>query len=231
MSPKAAKKATARPPTAQAWVLDELRRRISKRELRPGDQILADTFAEELGVSRVPVREALRILEGEGQVVHRPHRGYFVAEMRLAELEELYRIRHLLEAGALRQTVPALDSDAFAEFDEVLAELRAANETGDIGKHVEANRRFHWIFLQPLEAPRLERLIQSHYNYCDSYGALYYNDRENRDRSEREHLELIEAAREHDASRVIEILESHRANVIDVLREVLDEEKTASAAD
>lgn len=211
-----------RPPTAQAWVLDELRRQISGRQLRPGDQILADVVAKDLGVSRVPVREALRILEGEGQVVHRPHQGYFVTEMHLADLEELYRIRHLLEADALRQTVPVLEEDAFAAMGEILEELRAAHQDGDIGAHVDANHRFHWKFLEPLESRRLERLIQVHYDACDPYGALYYNTSSNRDRSEREHLELVAAARRHDTSQVIETLERHRANVIDALRQVLD---------
>lgn len=211
-----------RPPTAQAWVLEELRRRIVSRELRPGDQILADAVAEELGISRVPVREALRILEGEGQVEHRPHRGYFVTELRLTDLEELYRIRHLLEADALRQTVPLLADEDFSEMDAALAELERAHESGDISAHVAANRRFHWAFLRPLELPRLRRLIQVHYDSCDAYGALYYNVPTNRERSRGEHLKLRAAGEDRDPAQVIEVLEAHRANVIQALRDVLD---------
>lgn len=64
-----------RPPTAQAAVLAELRVWISEGRLRPGEQVLSDVIAQELGVSRVPVREALRILEGEGQVTYTPTRA------------------------------------------------------------------------------------------------------------------------------------------------------------
>ena len=210
-----------RPPTAQAWVLEELRRRIIEGAFRPGDQILADSVAEELGISRVPVREALGILEGEGQVEHWPHRGYFVADMRLADLQELYRIRHLLEADALRQAVPVLSDADFAEMDAALAELKAA-KAADVRAHVQANRRFHSAFLRPLAMPRLARLIQLQYDACDSYGALYYNTPTNRNRSEREHGEMLTAARRHDAEALIEILERHRANVIEALRDVLE---------
>lgn len=82
-----------RPPTAQEFVLTELRRAIVSGQLRPGAAIRQDTLAESLGVSRVPLREALKILEGEGQVTYRPHRGYFVADLSYDDLREVYRIR------------------------------------------------------------------------------------------------------------------------------------------
>ena len=95
-----------RPPTAQEAVLAELRRAIVTGELAPGEQVLQDALAERFGVSRVPLREALKILEGEGQVTYRPHRGYFVAELDVDDLREVYRIRDLLESEAVRVAVP-----------------------------------------------------------------------------------------------------------------------------
>lgn len=72
---EAADGAFKRPPTAQEAVLQELRRAIMARELKPGDRVGQAGVADSLGVSRVPVREALKVLEAEGQVVYRPHRG------------------------------------------------------------------------------------------------------------------------------------------------------------
>jgi DNA-binding GntR family transcriptional regulator len=84
---------SVRPPTTQEAVLAELRRMIARGEIRPGAQIVQDALADELGVSRVPLREALKMLEGEGLVTYRPHHGYFVTELSLADLLEVYRIR------------------------------------------------------------------------------------------------------------------------------------------
>ncbi|GAB3908900.1 hypothetical protein GCM10029964_109490 [Kibdelosporangium lantanae] len=97
---------TKRPPTAQEFVLDELRRLILTGEMAAGAPIRQDALAERFGVSRVPLREALRTLEGEGQVTYRPHHGYQVANLSMADLLEVYRIRELLETEATRLAVP-----------------------------------------------------------------------------------------------------------------------------
>ena len=90
-----------RPRTAQQFVLEELRGAITSGALRPGAPIRQDALAARLEVSRVPLREALKTLEAEGLVVHHVHRGYFVAELSFADLEEIYRIRALLETEAV----------------------------------------------------------------------------------------------------------------------------------
>lgn len=94
------KESMARPPTTQEFVLQELRNAIVRGELPPRQPIRQDAIAQRFGVSRVPLREALKILEAEGQVVYRPHRGYSVAELALSDLLEVYRLRQLLESEA-----------------------------------------------------------------------------------------------------------------------------------
>ena len=103
-----------RPLTAQQAVLAELRRAMLAGELTPGSQIVQEAIAERLGVSRVPIREALRILEGEGQVIYVPHHGYSVAELNLDELLEIQRIRELLEPEVTRKTLRQLGDEDLA---------------------------------------------------------------------------------------------------------------------
>jgi len=129
MSQPAGETRFRRPPTAQEAVLTELRRAIGSGELRPGEQVLQDALAERFGVSRVPLREALKILEGEGQVVYRPHRGYFVAELDVADLREVYRIRDLLESEAVRVAVPRLTPVDLAAMTSAAAAVDAAAAT------------------------------------------------------------------------------------------------------
>lgn len=204
-------------------MLEELRRRILHGDLKPGDRILADTVAEELGVSRIPVREALRVLEGERQVSYEPHRGYFVTELRFADLIELYLMRHLLEADALRRSVPKLDQEDFDRMELALVELKEAHENGDVARHSVANRRFHFAFLEQLEMPRLLAEIKALYDQCDGYGSLYYNSTRNRQTVRRDHAALAKAARVRDAEKVIALLCEHRGHVVEALRRVFND--------
>jgi DNA-binding GntR family transcriptional regulator len=211
------------PQTRNAAVLSELRQRILHGTLRPGDRILADVIAEELGISRIPVREALRVLEGERQVSYEPHRGYFVTELRYADMIELYLMRHLLEAEALRRSVPMLDQEDFERMEMALKQLERAHKAGDIAKHSIANRSFHFAFVEQLEMPRFLAEIKSLYDQCDGYGSLYYNSSRNRQESRRDHVALFKAAKEHNATEVIRLLLAHRDHVVNILGGVLDD--------
>src|SRR5215208_1836082 len=86
-------------------IVDQLKRVIIAGELRPGDRVLETDLAEQLGVSRGPVREAFRQLEQEGLLVSYPHRGTFVATVPDDEIDEVYALRAPLEASAARRVL------------------------------------------------------------------------------------------------------------------------------
>ena len=94
--------------TAQEVAVGWLRDAIAAGELRPGERIGQEAVAAEIGVSLIPVREALRILESEGLVTYRPRRGYLVTELDLADFEEIYRLRALLETDAAQRGIGRL---------------------------------------------------------------------------------------------------------------------------
>jgi DNA-binding GntR family transcriptional regulator len=212
------------PQTRNAAVLGELRQRILHGTLKPGDRILADSVAGELGVSRIPVREALRVLEGERQVSYEPHRGYFVTKLRLADLVELNLMCHLLEAEALRRSVPLLREQDLEQMQLALRELDRAHKAADIAASSIANRKFHFAFLEQLEMPRFLREIESLYDQCDGYGSLYSSSRRNRQESRRDHLALLEAAKRREPGEVIALLRAHREHVVGALGDVLQDE-------
>lgn len=200
----------SRPPTTNSYVLAELRAAIASGRLRPGEQVRQDALAERLGVSRVPIREALKILEGEGQVTYAPHRGYFVAELSLADLREVYRIRELLEAEAIGQAVPkmtAADAERLVELHEDAARCAA---TGDISGMIAANRQFHFTVFECCDMPRLVRLIRLLWDATDAYRSRYYHDTANRERACAEHEAIVTAIAANDAAEAIRLAAAHR---------------------
>ncbi len=165
-----------RPPTAQEAVLAELRRTIVTGELKPGEQILQDALAERFGVSRVPLREALKILEGEGQVTYQPHRGYFVTELDVDDLREVYRIRDLLESEAARIAVPLLTDTDLDRLEAAADDVDRADQSGDLVAMTAANRVFHFTLLEAAKMPRLVRLSRVLWDATDAYRSFYYAD-------------------------------------------------------
>src|SRR3954453_10303035 len=132
-----------RTPTAQARAAATLRTAILDGELRPGQRVNQESWAERANVSLIPIREALRALAGEGLVTYRTRRGYAVTELDLAELEEEYRLRGLLEDDVLRRGIPlAADHDVAALVEAADACANAAGAC-DMAAQLGANRRFH----------------------------------------------------------------------------------------
>ena len=115
-----------RPSTLPDEILRELRGQLIRGDLQPGDRIRADLVAEELGVSVIPVREALRVLLAESRVELEPHRGYRVTVLSPAQIGEIFLICRLLEGEALRRGVPAMDAADDARMLALLADLEAA---------------------------------------------------------------------------------------------------------
>ncbi|MEU6263237.1 GntR family transcriptional regulator [Saccharopolyspora shandongensis] len=212
-----------RPPTAQEAVLDELRREIASGGMAPGSAIPQAAVAEKLGVSRVPVREALKILEGEGHVTYAPHRGYTVTELDAAELLEIYRVRGLLESYAVQHAAPRLTGELAAKLDELVGEMDRYAAAEDLGGLSEANRTFHFLIYEASAQSHLVRLIRQLWDASDPYRTVYFGGADNRVRIQEEHREIAAAVARGDADRVADLLKAHRDHACDVVVAVLGE--------
>jgi DNA-binding GntR family transcriptional regulator len=210
-----------RPPTAQEAVLAELRRAILEGDMRPGTQILQDSVAESLGVSRVPVREALKILEGEGQVSYAPHRGYFVAELSYEELVEVYRIRELLEAEAMSVAIDKVSHEDIARMEEAIEDMERADAAMDIVALTAANRRFHFALLEPCERPRLLKFIRQLWDMTDPYRSVYFADAASRKLVNKEHRHILKLAKTGRTQECVEAMALHRRNAVIRLENLL----------
>ncbi|MEP7194040.1 MAG: GntR family transcriptional regulator [Actinomycetota bacterium] len=219
-----------RPPTAQEAILAELRRFIVTGVLRPGQKIVQDSLAAGLGVSRVPLREALKILEGEGQVTYCAHRGYFVTELSLSDLVEVYRIREILEAEAVTVAVPQLTPEDISRFEEAERDVQAAADNADVIAMTTANRRFHFALIDACALPRLMWLIGLLWDATEVYRAVYYNEQHHRELVAAEHRALVVAVRAGDAPTAIKVLAEHRRHAVEGLRPVMEPAGDGTAA-
>jgi DNA-binding GntR family transcriptional regulator len=220
-APQAA--AARRPPTAQQFVLGELRRAITAGRLRPGTAIRQDALAEELGVSRVPLREALKTLQGEGLVSYQAHRGYFVEMLSLDDLREAYRIREILEEEAVRRAVPQLTAADVRLLAQIQEEVERAGAAGDVLEMAAANRRFHMALFELSRMSRLVRLIRGLWDATDAYRSMYYGEGDNRARVNKEHNAVLAALRRRDPDRAVRLLDAHRAHAVSALEATFEE--------
>ncbi len=205
---------SAKPKITQEEVLALLRVEILTGGLQPGQQIVQDLLAEKFGVSRVPLREALKILEGEGQVTHYRNRGYFVAELSITDLHEVYRLRAILECEAVTAAVSNITDRDLLSLADLAAEVRKATTSNEVLSITAANRAFHFAIFELSEMPRLVRLLRQLWDATDVYRAVYFTQAANRERILLEHDEILDALSARSVARTIKWHDTHRENSV-----------------
>lgn len=160
----------ARDGDAGARIAARLRADILAGELLPGSRIRQEDVAAQFGASRVPVREALRLLEYEGLVTVVANSGAWVARLTLAECEEIYQMRERLEPLLLRYSAPCLTDDDFARLRDLAAEIRAAEDTEAF---LQGDREFHLATYAHARTLQLGDLIEKLWNTTAPYRRAY----------------------------------------------------------
>ncbi len=153
-------------PAASGRIADALREEILSGALGPGERIRQEEVAERLGGSRLPVREALRILETEGLVEIEPHKGARVPRLDREEVEVLYRMRERLEPLALLQSMPRLDTGEIAAIEAVQDRI----ERGvTVPEFLVLDREFHLATYSACHAEHLMATVQRMWNATQHY--------------------------------------------------------------
>ena len=198
-----------------------MRAAILEGELRPGDRVNQEVWAERAGVSLIPAREALNALAGEGLVTYRPRRGYVVTELDLDDLEEVYRLRRLLETDALRRGVPLATPDDLAALERDADACVSAAGARDIAGQLAANRRFHDRLHGLAASAPLNRLLGQLWDTTEAYRALYYVLPGAPEEADSFHRALIAAVASRDVERAVSLEDAHRERALAGLRRVL----------
>jgi len=183
-----------------------LRQRILTGDLRSGQPIRQEQIAQELGVSRIPLREALKQLEAEGFVTIEPHKGAVVSTLSLAEVEELFELRIHLESWLLRDAIPRMREGDFAALDAIIDESRVPDNLAHWG---DINWRLHEAMYRPAGKPMSLKLLKRIHDNLDRYLRLQITLTQDWDRAHGDHQQLIELSRAGDVETAVAVLERH----------------------
>lgn len=200
------------PPSIPALVSSELRHSIASGKLKPGPLKISD-LAQEFGVSAVPVREALRMLEMEGLVSFDHNRSVHVNSLSLDDLREIYDIRMLLEPLLLARAVPHLraDKQRLARLEEL---LRAMDDCSEVGAWSDTNTAFHWECYEASEMPRLRSIVSSLWTAVEPFMRLYATSKDGMSLAQREHRELLKQIKAGNVAKVEETVRLHLADTL-----------------
>lgn len=182
------------------YVLSELRRVIVSGQVKPGLSLPVDEIGAFFQVSRIPVREALKTLIGEGLVRHQPRGGYTVTVLTGPELHELYLVRGALEAAAIEAATSAATVEDDRRAQEVHRELTAAITADDVHGYQMLSRAFHETLLAPCGMPRLLHMLGLVADLTEPSQAMSLLDRAQRAELQTDHTRMLEAFLERDGA-------------------------------
>jgi len=192
--------------TVAAEAAELLRRRILSGDLKAGQPIRQEHIAQELGVSRIPLREALKQLEAEGFVTIAPHKGAIVAILSAAEVEELFELRLRLETWLLGAAIPRMTEADFSRIEAMIEQSRRPDNLAHWG---EINWQLHEALYRPAGRPLSLKFLKRIHDNLDRYIRLQITLTRDWDRAHRDHQDLFDLSRRGDVAGAVALLDRH----------------------
>ncbi|WP_172327693.1 GntR family transcriptional regulator [Mangrovicoccus sp. HB161399] len=192
--------------TATQHVEATLRNAILSGRLAGGTPLRQEDLARAFGVSRMPVREALRQLEAQALLDFVPHKGAVVTEISAADAADTYAIRMALEPACLERSVPHLAEAEFAAAAELIEEMDSEPDPGRMG---ELNRRFHMVLYSAAGQPKLLALTESTLAGFDRYLRFHLAAHGRAHMSQEDHRAMLAAAQSRDIPLALHVLRGH----------------------
>jgi len=206
----------------QDYVYEQIYEAILSGRFEPGEHLVLEDLAEELGTSRTPLREAIRRLQTEGLVDITPHRGAIVADLSVQELIELYHIRAVLDGLAARLAAENLTDNNLVELQNILSETQQELDPLNPVDFDEFNRNFHEIIYQGAEAPLLYEMVVNLYIKTGRHRHLSLRSPGRTQQVLDEHHNILQALMARDPDLSERYAREHHENTAKVLVNLLD---------
>jgi DNA-binding GntR family transcriptional regulator len=182
---------------------------IAEGEFLPGQQLRQESLAQRLGVSRLPIREALKGLEADGLVNHVPNVGYSVARLSVSDFHQVYFMRRLLESAVL-ESLPMPSPDDLRELEALNEQMAVHAEQLDLARMRQCNVNFHFAIFRLSPHNLMVDTISRLWDMASPYHAMYLTQAETRKSVLREHARMIDALRRGDLRLLVKIMDEHR---------------------
>lgn len=189
----------------QDVVYEYIKGQIAGKAMFPGNRIIEDEIVKATGVSRTSIRPALLRLKYEGMVEMIPHRGTFVAKPSEADLRQVYRVRRVLESGALEEAIEKRTEKHLRALEKNMEAQEALSANYSRQAYVELNHQFHWIIVEAAGNVYYEKYLNEIYNRAGTFLIFYDNSMENN--SMESHRKIYEALRDRDLQKGLEGIE------------------------
>jgi DNA-binding GntR family transcriptional regulator len=217
-----------RPATAGEYIVELLRNDILTGRLAAGEGLPLEQLARRFGTSVIPIREALRVLESERLVVLRPHRTARVAELSVAELKDLYRVRLILETEAVRLAHPNLEPEAYTEMRRMIDEMEKYALAGDDFAAFAVHSRIHFAVYEASGSPTLVSILSRLWDETERYRHAVKHYRSDTRSWSREHRRLVDLLETGTPDVAAEELRSHLTRTLEALLRARDSRPSAA---
>lgn len=205
-------------------VFNTLREAILKGELKPGERLMELQLASKLGVSRTPIREAIRMLEQEGLAVTIPRKGAEVAKMTEKDMEDVLQIRDALDELAASIACEQITSEELEELKYTMREFEEYTRTADVKRIAEADVRFHDIIYKATRNPKLENMLNNLREQMYRYRVEYLKDEKNYPVLIKEHSEIVEGLSKKNKEKLTAAMHEHVKNQANAVKEIIREQ-------
>ena len=209
-------------------VFNTLRDAILKGEIAPGERLMEIHLAEKLGVSRTPIREAIRMLEQEGLAITIPRKGAQVARMTEKDLEDVLEIRDALDQLAITTAARRITEEQIDELVAAMEDFEAAVDTGEDRDVVRTDEAFHNVIYEAAGNPKLSTIVQNLKEQMYRYRYEYIKDNDEPEKLIEEHRSMIEGLKDRDEDRLREVMHRHLENQMEGVRSVIRQQQEAA---
>jgi DNA-binding GntR family transcriptional regulator len=211
--------------TIQESATDLIRDLILTHQLEPGERLVENRLAEQLGVSRTPIREAIRKLASEGLVSFSPYKGASVAEFSSSELEDIYHIRIALEGYFASLATSCITDEQIEQLEALFVKMKEEYRRQDRLQLLAANREFYAILYAIPNQPCFYELTMKYLDMADVYRRMALAQERYFEHIIDGHEELLDAIRQRDPQAVERLLRTQMSEIHAMLQEVIQEEE------